>query len=539
MPEPLVYSASGRVQSEMGVRLFRFFTCVADCVTNTICLGRGDEGKLGACVIKRRDPAMAASGQCLDLDQRGATLMGLTTGMAFVLRNCPCNAHQALCHRHGTKAPPFSASFDPIFARLKELRPMLFSTYLSHLSHWSTAWLEKWPQKKREAIIDSELGDDVLPDRVKVMVKREVNHALPSKARLIQFYPNFATQAKFGPEFYAMQKTYTEVFHRFEILPGVRITFASGLNASSLGKWMEDVLSDIPNPMFYERDGKNWDSTMQRPHMDVRLAAYDVGGAEFVAFVSAGFEVTGTCQGSALKYKLTGTVKSGHNDTTLGNSLVNAFIAALSMAKCGLRGDIIVAGDDLLSVVDGDFDEHALAGVERDFGIVPEYRKFDNVLDVSFISGVWFRCNTGFIFAPKPGRLLARLFWTTKPPPPKRYAQYCNGIVAGLRPTCSAMPIIGAFLEAHYRDDVEVDAVAAWQHRTELEVDHALDLGDKCLRDSFCARYGLTHDDVAEVEQALRELPKGSVGFLSHPVLDRIVGHDLADVHVRPIVDEQ
>lgn len=482
---------------------------------------------------------MSRAGPCVDEGQRGATLMGFTTNMAFVLRNCACNAHQALCHRHGTAPPKFAADFSPIIAKFDSLYQQIRSDYIEQLSHWSEAWLQKWPAKKQEGIIESRTLDQVLPDRVKVMVKREVGHSLPTKARLIQFYPNFATQSAFGPEFYALQKTYTKLLYRYELQPGVRVTFASGLNSTTLGTWMEEVLDSYPNPKFYERDGKNWDSTMQRPHLDVRLAAYRVAGEDFAKFVEAGYKVTGTCQGNALKYVLEGTVKSGHNDTTMGNSLVNGSIAALAMRKCGLRGDVIVAGDDLLAVIDGDFDADELANVERDFGIVPEYRKFDRFEDTTFISGIWLPCAHGLMFVPKPGRLLARLFWTTKPPPPKRVREYRNGVVAGLRPTCGAMPIIGEFLESHYDDGFEEDAVAAWQHRTELAVDKEVVRGDSKLMDAFCARYGLTRSDVQEVESLLRELPKEATGFLSHPILARIVAHDVADVHERPTVDGQ
>lgn len=499
-------------------------------VGDTICLGGGDRAKLGSANrILKCDPSVTR--RPCDMRQTGATLMGLSTGLAHVCRTCPCNAEYAICHRHGVAPPPFSGDFSPAINYFSDNRESILYLFADKRAIWQDAWIDKWSAMKRESILKSVDDDVVAPDVVHVMVKREVLHDVPSKSRAIQFYPNLATQAAFGPEFFSLQKAYTEWFYRREVAPGIRVTFASGLNANALGDWMTAVLAETVRPHFYERDGKNWDSTMQRPHLDVRLAAYEVAGPDFRKFVEAGFAVRGKAPRGALRYKLTGTVKSGHNDTTLGNSIVNAVIAWLSMSALGLRGDIIVAGDDLLIVVFGDFDAKALADAERAFGIVPECRKFDNASDVSFVSGVWFDTGAGWAFTPKPGRLLARLFWTVHPPPPKKRLNYLNGVVLGLRPTCAPMPVVSAFLDAHYTAGVE--AVSA---KDKLNITWSSP--SKFLREafvnSFCNRYDLAPRDLEEAEMLLRGC-RGKVGLLSHPVLTRIMEVDLASLEARPL----
>ncbi len=67
-----------------------------------------------------------------------------------------------------------------------------------------------------------------------------------------------ASQAMFGPEFYSLQKAYTEHFQRKEVFPGIRVTFGSGLNSDALGEWMRTAIAEVPYAHFYERDGKNW-----------------------------------------------------------------------------------------------------------------------------------------------------------------------------------------------------------------------------------------------------------------------------------------
>lgn len=523
----------GKIQSREGLLLTDGYVPATCVVTDTICLGAGDERKLGpGCRVTTRPPGIGVGIEC-DKQQRGATLTGVTTAMAYVCRSCPCNAHNALCNRHGVAPPEVDVDLKEahhFFTNIQFQAKMLFA---EHRVEWQTGWLAKWPEKKRNDILLSEQWDSILPSKLDAMVKREVAHNLPKKARLIQYYRNLATQAAYGPEFYALQKTYTQLFQRREVFPGVRVTLGSGLNADALGEWMRLCVEENANPHFYERDGKNWDSTMQWEHLRLRLNAYAPAGPDFCEFVRAGYKAQGRDPRGALRYKLRGTVKSGHNDTTLGNSLVNAMISATAMLRCGLTGDIIVAGDDLLTVVSGDFDEHALAQAERAMGISPEYRKFLSVNDVSFISGVWFQVGSEYFFTPKPGRLLARLFWTTHPPPPKRMQEYRNGIVAGLRPTCGDMPVIGAFLEAHFDAGIAVGLIDQWKHRDYLVASPRV-LDKASYMQAFTHRYGLDTAEVASVEEMINAT-RGVPGFIKHPVLDKIMAVDLADIDVRPV----
>lgn len=458
--------------------------------------------------------------------------MGLTTSLAFTCRSCPCNAHNALCNRHGRQQPEMAADFSDAYVYLDNVYSKIRLAYAHAMTTWLTGWLVKWPLAKQLAIVASQIWDAVTPARLHVMVKRESGHAMPTKARLIQYYPNLATQAAFGPEFFSLQKAYTAHFQRAEVFPGITLTFGSSLNADGLGEWMRASLDARPNAHFYERDGKNWDSTMQRAHHELRKYAYRPAGPEFGEFVERGYDATANLARHALKYRIVGTVKSGHNDTTLGNSLNNGFIATLSMRALGLRGDVIVTGDDLLCVIAGDFDADALAREEARYGIVPEYAKFNSVFDVSFISGVWVPHGDTFLFTSKPGRLLARLFWTTRPPPPRRKQEYLNGVVLGLRPTCGSLPVIGAFLDAHYDPRYAADEVVQWKYRVQHETAFG-QLARGPLETFFSLRYGLSLTDIHDAERLIRSA-RGVVGFIKHPALDRILEVDLADVTDRP-----
>jgi len=126
-------------------------------------------------------------------DEVGAVVVGPVTRVPYVCRKCSCNAHNALCNRHGARQPPIVRSFDLAYALVDELLPQVMSEYVAQLVVWQTEWIGKWPEVKRRLIAKSVLEDPVKPSVVLCMVKREHGHSRPSKARNIQYYYNLAT----------------------------------------------------------------------------------------------------------------------------------------------------------------------------------------------------------------------------------------------------------------------------------------------------------------------------------------------------------
>lgn len=505
------------------------FTPLASRTTDTVCLGPGDETNVDPKhSLQRVGPLTCKYGEA------GARCHGLVARMVFVCRKCDCNMHNALCQRHLAKQPLCTADFSSVLGALDTIWLQLGYSVAQHEAVCD-AWWAKWPAAKRKVMETSVAADGVYANRVKTMVKREILRSMPTKARAIQYYPNEATKCAFGPEFYMLQKAVVATFTDLSLL-GCRVWFASGMNASQLGQWMADVYSRYRNPVFYERDGKNWDSTMQMAHHTLKRRVYELAGmsVEFLRFVDAGARVSGTFSTPCgkLKYRSEGTTKSGHNDTTLGNSIINALLAVWACHGEGLSASVIVAGDDLLLAAEGDFDEHALAARERSAGIVPEYRKLFSWRDVSFISGIWFRSGARFVFVPKPGRLLAGLFWTTQVVSRRKVAGFRRGIVLGLRPSCWMLPVVATFLNVH-DDGYSVPFVLA-------EKQYHLVYGNYQVADpgevysDFLMRYSTNVEEIQSAEGLLREC-SGLEGFVSHPLIQRMVAYDIADLGERHI----
>jgi hypothetical protein len=493
-------------------------------VTETLCLGFPTQ------TIAARHRVLTQPARECQGTRIGATLLGPACRPGYVLGACVCNALNALVTRHGVEPPAPVRVWNHALAYWDaciSARPWLDVPFDPDASDW---WMKRWPGGKQKAILSSQLRDDIMPDRLSFMVKREVYHQVPTKARLIQYYPNLATQAEHGPAFVVLQKavfgwapTYT--------YQGIRVTFGSGLDSGGLGRWMSEVHHRFRRPRFIERDGKNWDATMQRFHHNLKLRIYRAFDPRMADFVDRGFTATATggFGDTVLRYRLDGTVKSGHNDTTLGNSIINASIAIEVLAELGIAAEVIVVGDDLLVAVEGDTDLSRVLAMEAEFGIRPEGRVFDSYLDVSFISGCWLRGGDGFIFVPKLGRLLARLWWTCSPPSRRREAEYRRGVVLGLRAAVGDVPLYSDFLVC---DEGAVATLPRDYHMWVASFGGAVP--SSATADDLCAKYHLTPSELDELGKYLRGLGSTKCLF-QHPLAERVCDVDLADVLTRPI----
>jgi len=341
------------------------------------------------------------------------------------LTNCACNALNALVNRHAVVQQP--AAFLPVPPQL--IRDIAIA-YRSCLAQHYDTWLARWPLAKRALIAKSLLIDHPAPGRVKPFVKREVSHKPPTKARLIQGYPNLATQVVVAREMYAFQKALA-ILDDYEVYPGIRISMGSGRSATWLSGWPTRSMWD--RSVFYERDGKNWDATMSMSHHQAKIELMRACSSRMVNFVNLCRIVKGTVHpdrrgGLSFRYRLDGTVKSGHNDTTSGNSIINLLVAASAARSLGLSCRILATGDDLIMEVRRDPGLvlatlcARLMSAERAYGIVPEARLFSSIHDVTFVSGRWLAHGAEYRFVPLAGRLLARLWWTVKRQRPKDLA---------------------------------------------------------------------------------------------------------------------
>lgn len=496
--------------------------------TDTICLGRLDEAAVAVTMDEKHSIQRYPALGCERASQRGALLLGPVFQHCYVCRSCSCNALNALAIRHGAKQPGVTE----VLPHLPDLNSRVQMAYMALESTYYDSWLAKWPAAKQAAILQSIKFDPDVPRRVKSFVKREGGHGPPKKARLIQGYHTLATQELYAREFSTFQKALADVLglDGFEFYPGIHGTMCSGYSGQQIGDWLTAAENSTADAHFYERDGKNWDATMQRPHHDFKVGVMRACSSQLAAFADECYSVVGSVGSGSnrITYKLEGTVKSGHNDTTSGNSLINAAITARAMHLCGLKGRFIVAGDDMLAVISGDFDAGLMLEAERRLGIVPEARKFYAAEDVSFISGIFLRdaLTQRLGFFPSLGRTLARLWWTTRDVAPKNRRNHCYSVACGLWDAVGALPCYGAFLQPHIARGGRIIETGKGRHSA-----HSVaQVGDYSA--SLARRYGATALELDEFDVFL-SLLRPEPSHVVHPFYDRLVEKDLADIAER------
>lgn len=475
----------------------------------------------------------------------GAINLGPVARNCYVLKSCVCNVHNAICNRHLKRQEnPVVGDFSFAEQLFQQHASVLEGEYNRQWAYYVENWDKKWTKPKLDAIEKSEMFD-MLDDedhlKVKPFPKTECNHSMPTKARLIQGAAQFAAQKSVAIDVCAMQKSFASVFSlRYQ--PGkVHITFASGMNATALGDWMRDTYDLFGKVHFYERDGKNWDANIQRRHWQLKIATYLLmcGDKYVLKLLNSMFVAKGRykCRFSdaILKYVVEGTVKSGHADTSLGNSIINAAIAACVANSMGLRVRILVMGDDLLMAVEGDFDADEFAKREKDYGIVPEYRKFSSWLDVSFISAQWWPTGNvchPFVATPKFGRCLARLFWTHKMVPKRDRKAWVHSVCSGIIQSVKDIPCFGPWLK-RCDELAGTERLVATGKYSELNANVTVDASRELCLEAFKRRYSLPEWEVLALESQLASLPSLQV-WLNTRTVQHIVNSDTADLLDRP-----
>lgn len=487
----------------------------------TICLGYPGNAKLrkGACI----DTATDHGPPCDKEHQAGAINIGKVWGPSHVLRTCRCNAVNALAKRH-LVAPTTPRTRSLFFPRRLALRikQYYYDDYCNEYAHW----LAKWPEAKRAAIEKSVADDPIMDGRVKLMVKRENAHAYPSKARAIQMYRNLATQAKSGAMHTAFQRSLKRVCADdpggFEIFPGIRISSTSGWTHRDYSAWAQRVAG---YEGFFESDASNFDASVDPEITLARARFASIVDPDLGRDIRRQVRFKGKYFGDVpFGYSGIGTVKSGHNDTTWGNTLVTAVVGAIALRDAGLTGDVIAAGDDLLVAVRHTDGTHgaSMANTQRSFGFTPKWAFWRRLECATFVSSTFLTDGKTWRFAPLCGRLVKRMWWTVSPPSRKQLALRRSGDALGLLTAHTGHPIIEALCREYVINgstpNIRVGGISG---EYEGEFDYAR---------ALATAYGTSK---AVIEEAARRIREAGPGLHSDSWIDELFERDLVDVDAR------
>lgn len=412
----------------------------------------------------------------------------------------------------------------------------------------------KWTKSVIARFVLSWSRDRPDPSRTDGFPKREIGKACfyhfstgaLARARLI--HPPTFDYAKeiLGREFAAWQKALCDVTtptQPYEYSPGVFISIACGVGKGVVADWAEH-----PALWYLESDGSTWDALVNDGMIDYKHQHMGIVSRRIAAFAE-GYRTTPVTvrgrQSQGLAYTLQATVRSGYNDTTSGNSLINAVATAKALAAAGLTGRVLVAGDDMLTAVTGPTavthdDKYVLDKCELvasgliGFGIKPKWGAFRDVTQTTFCSSGFYRVANKLAFLPLLGRQLAKMWWTTKDIAPDNRAAYSTAVAKGMRSVVGRMPLYREWCDA---GDLGVQPLRGGLAEFERELSYKPGVGvadthhfDDCdAIAAFAVKYGIPADELRTFQRFLTTIPRGVACAVAHPVGRTIVLHDATD----------
>lgn len=459
----------------------------------------------------------------------GVMLIGPVYRMPCALAACPTNARNALTMRHLSLAQNSCriTLHNPFTNELSNFMKLHFALHYS--GELQVDWLGGRPLAKVKVILESKLYDNLRPRDIHAFVKKEVGVKIPTKARLIQGHANESTAYEHPGEYKAVAKAVKDLGDHEFTIDGVafRLVYAAGLNHDELSDMFTDVVT--PNSYYDERDGKNWDSTMNEQLLRAEISVYEM----LNMFAAKGALLRSMKARGSIFFKHYAKIVyetcwkrlSGDWNTSIGNSIISMIICVTVILSLPshLRPESVVAffmGDDYLARYryKGELPcpkelTKALNDLEGRCGITPERGIFNNPLDVTFISlMVWPRHNGGYQFVPKPAKQLAKLFSTHRHVPQRQIQPVLNGITISMGYTYTGFRFMMLFLKSQFSPHSKVK-FEAWmrKHLDSTTKEHR----DVAWEAGFYHHYGLPI-------QALPPM-RHDVGLYSHPVVDHML----------------
>jgi hypothetical protein len=263
----------------------------------------------------------------------------------------------ALTKRHLTSPPNRALPLRyNVFVDHPDVRRAFVEAYHHYLSCGDLdAWKHRRTLPKLALIERSKALDKMELCKIDAFVKREVCATVPKKARMIQGNVNEATAYAHPEHYYAVGYALKQVGNLDFDLGGVRFTlvYASGKSHDELSDLVTEWLGAPGIVLFDERDGKNWDATMQEETLRAEASVYalvDEALAQAHLTRSARARarvVLKQCAPHIIKYITSWKRLSGDWNTSVGNTIISMIICVLTIVglPTALRPDSVFGID--------------------------------------------------------------------------------------------------------------------------------------------------------------------------------------------------
>lgn len=392
--------------------------------------------------------------------------------------------------------------------------------------------------------------DRSIPDRIEAFMKNElgrfnIHDDPPEQGRIIQGHVNGATKLECTLEYNANQKAIGEVLSVNEPYEfkgrdgrptGVFLSMASGATGDELSEWAKRVLAICI--AVYERDAKTYDACINEEMTQIKLWLAQLCDSKFAEFMAKCVSIKGTARskgGNSVDYEAMYTTKSGQGDTTSSNTLINAAITGNAMLRAGIKGYVLVAGDDMLmAITDAGGHEPAelkrlLMASEAAQGIIPKAALLGSLHAANFISGAFYATDEGPRFGPLIGRQAAKLNATVARIPPKKREAYKHGVAYCFK-AFKNLPILSGILGPYgaskggYVPQGATDYGAKkWMDQQSIAKD--MQAGLRALSSRY-GEFGISADQLMNLHGFLQSLNHEPLAC-SHPVASELMYYDM------------
>jgi hypothetical protein len=340
------------------------------------------------------------------------------------------------------------------------------------------------------------------------------------------------------------------------------MTYSSGMNRAQVGEWFDDAVKLVGDDgVVYWSDFEKFDKHYTRLHLQIQhkfmqmLVYCNKNMLRMLeqTIMTRGFMPHGTF------YQIDGTRKSGFQDTTVGNTIMNGtaqlfmLIDALKITKIeqllDLKVRMILLGDDAYIVTSKKIAQKLLysnAMSKMGWSVKCGVTQFH---EATFCSSTFVPSRNGSVLTGLPGRVLTKTFFAKKVLRTEALQKlYVFEVALGLLSEHRHNPIMRVLLERLLKlsaptpkekllwkkkkkqwFDKEFNS-QRWYKFTLESDNNTLKVSDQ-IYDYYLKRYGFTTQDLLGWYDYVKGIKKWNV-VLDHPVVDRLI-----EIDVEPIND--
>jgi hypothetical protein len=365
--------------------------------------------------------------------------------------------------------------------------------------------------------------------RRSAFVKREIN--LHSTSAGVKIKPPRLIQGS-EPEFVMLVGPWVAAFQerlKSDMCIATGSVLASGVRSADLANF---VMEWGPDVTFGNDDFGFFDMSIHEDIIAFEAEQAKRYGAPpvVVQILASETEKHGTTS-KGIKYRVSGQRPSGHPNTTVSNGFLNwgGHAYALAVANGNQGGPLrykdligrfkmLLAGDDNLLVINRSLIIPDFNAIFAKLGLRAEFVICRTVWDIEFCSNWLYHVEEGYVFGPKPGRLLCKMGYFVDPPPLKRASrkQLVRGSALGLLPACAHLAPVMVVLNRLLQLTSGVKA-ASYGAEEEWKMSYVSQTRSSRTDDTLAHLYGYNETMLRDFETYVNTLQLGDE--MDHPLI--------------------